>query len=138
MTPEPVSSEDEDTKAGRLDMLVVNAPTNKFHKFHPMDLYIYFHFGTASVGGGDRPYFLESPGAIQKTVKADEYSNREELRKRNDKEVVEKTQTKKGRRLIVNTVDEMEECDPTTSFAEVYGKQLELEEVRVETERLCE
>jgi hypothetical protein len=47
--PEPVSSEDEDTKAGRLDMLV-NSHTNKFHKFHPMDLYIYFHFGTVCVG----------------------------------------------------------------------------------------
>jgi hypothetical protein len=49
-------------------------------------------------------------------------------------EVVEKAQTKKGRRLLVNTVDEMEECDRTTSFGEEYGKQLELEEVRVETE----
>jgi hypothetical protein len=45
------------------------------------------------------------------------------------------TQTKKDRRLLANTVDEMEEGDPTTSFAEAYGKQLELEEVRVETER---
>jgi hypothetical protein len=68
-------------------------------------------------------------------VKAGECSNREELRKRNDKEVVVKAQTKKGRRLITNTVDEMEECDPTTSFGEANGKQLELEQVRVETER---
>ena len=29
----------------------------------------------------------------------------------------------------------MEECGPTTSFGAAYGKQLELEEVRVETER---
>jgi hypothetical protein len=29
----------------------------------------------------------------------------------------------------------MEECGPTTSFGEAYGKQLELEEVCVETER---
>jgi hypothetical protein len=29
----------------------------------------------------------------------------------------------------------MEECGPATSFGEAYGKQLELEEVRVETER---
>jgi hypothetical protein len=129
--PEPVSSEEEATKAGRLDMLA-NARTNKLHKFHPMDLYIYFHFGPACVGGCASPYFLESAAAIQKAVKAGECSNREELRKRNDKEVVEKAQTKKGRRLLANTVDEIEECDPTTSFAEAYGKQLEL---RVETER---
>jgi hypothetical protein len=37
--------------------------------------------------------------------------------------------------LLPNTVDEMEECDPTTSFTEPHGKQLELEEVCVETER---
>ncbi len=60
---------------------------------------------------------------------------REEFRKRNDKEVVEKTQTKKDSRLFASTVDEMEKCDPTTSFGEVYGKHLELEEVCVETER---
>jgi hypothetical protein len=48
--PEPVSSEDEATKAGRLDMLA-NVRTNKNHKFHPMDLYIYFHFGPVCVGG---------------------------------------------------------------------------------------
>ncbi len=35
----------------------------------------------------------------------------------------------------MNTVDEMEECVPTSSFGEVYCKQLELDEVRVETER---
>jgi len=131
--PEPVSSEDEATKAGRLDMLA-NARTNKLHKFHPMELYIYFHFGPACVGGCASPYFLESAAAIQKAVKAGECSNREELRKRNDKEVVEKAQTKKGRRLLANTVDKMEECDPTTSFGEAYGKQLQVEEVRVETE----
>jgi hypothetical protein len=39
--PEPVSSEDEATKVGCLDMLAI-ARTNKLHKFHPMDLYIYF------------------------------------------------------------------------------------------------
>jgi hypothetical protein len=80
------------------------------------------------------PYFLESAAAIQKAVKAGECNNREELRKRNDKEVVEKAQTKKGRRLLANTVDKMEECDPTTSFGEAYGKQLEVEEVHVDTE----
>jgi hypothetical protein len=42
---------------------------------------------------------------------------------------------KKGRKLLGDSVDEMEECGPTTSFGQAYGKQLELEEVRVETER---
>jgi hypothetical protein len=42
---------------------------------------------------------------------------------------------KKGRKLLKDCVDEMEECGPATSFGEAYGKQLELEEVRVETER---
>ena len=37
--------------------------------------------------------------------------------------------------MLKDCVDEMEECGPATSFGEAYGKQLELEEVRVETER---
>ena len=100
-----------------------------------MELYIYFHFGPASVGGSASPYFLESAAAIQKAVKASECPNRTEIRKRNDKELVEKAQGKKGRKLLADTVEEMEECGPTTSFGQAYGKQLELEEVRVETER---
>ena len=52
--------------------MLVNARRNKLHKFHPMELYIYFHFGPASVGGCVSPYFLESAAAIQKAVKAGE------------------------------------------------------------------
>jgi hypothetical protein len=100
-----------------------------------MDLYIYFYFGSASVGDCASPYFLESTVAIQKAVKDAECSNREELCKRNDKETLEKMHAKKGRKLLKDSDDEMEECGPTTSFGQAYGKQLELEEVRVETER---
>jgi hypothetical protein len=100
-----------------------------------MDLYIYFHFGPASVGGCASPCFLESAAAIQKAVKEAECTNREDVRKRNDKETLEKMHAKKGKKLLKDSVDEMEECGPTTSFGEAYGKQLELEEVRVETER---
>jgi hypothetical protein len=68
-------------------------------------------------------------------VKDAECSNREELRKRNDKETLEKMHAKKGMKLLKDSVDEMEECGPTTSFGQAYEKQLELEEVRVETDR---
>ena len=132
--PDPVSSEDEATKAERLDD-IAKARANKLDKFHPMDLYIYFHFGPASVGGCASPYFLESAAAIQKAVKEAECTNREDVRKRNDKETLEEMHAKKGKKLLKDSVDEMEECGPTTSFGEAYGKQLELEEVRVETER---
>jgi len=132
--PDPVSSEDEATKAERLDD-IAKARANKLDKFHPMDLYIYFHFGPASVGGCASPYFLESAAAIQKAVKEAECTNREDVRKRTDKETLEKMHAKKGKKLLKDSVDEMEECGPTTSFGEAYGKQLELEEVRVETER---
>ena len=54
-----VSSEDEATKAERLDH-IAKARANKLDKFHPMDLYIHFHFGPASMGGCASPYFLES------------------------------------------------------------------------------
>ena len=79
-----------------------------------MELYIYFQFGPASVGGSVSPCFLESAAAIQKAMKAGECSNREELRKRNNKELLDKAHTKKAMKLLANTVEEMEECDPTT------------------------
>ena len=131
---DPVSSEDEATKTSRLED-VARARANKLDKFHPMDLYIYFYYGPASVGGCASPYFLESAAAIQKAVKAAECTNRLDLRKRNEKEQLEKMEGKKARKLLKDCVDEMEECGPATSFGEAYGKQLELEEVRVETER---
>jgi hypothetical protein len=131
---DPVSSEDEATKTSRLED-VARARANKLDKFHPMDLYIYFYYGPASVGGCASPYFLESAAAIQQAVKEADCTNRVDLRKRNEKEQLEKMQGKKARKLLKDCVDEMEECGPTTSFGEAYGKQLELEEVRVETER---
>ena len=131
---DPVSSEDEATKTSRLED-VARARANKLDKFHPMDLYIYFYYGPASVGGCASPYFLESAAAIQKAVKEADCTNRLDLRKRNEKEQLEKMEGKKGRKLLKDCVDEMEECGPATSFGEAYGKQLELEEVRVETER---
>jgi hypothetical protein len=115
--PDQVSSEDEATKAGRLDD-IVKARSNKLHKFQSMDLYIYFHFGPGSVGGCTSPYFLESTAEIQRAVKGGECTNREDLRKENDKETLEKMQPKKGKKLLKDTVDEMEECCPTTSFGE--------------------
>jgi hypothetical protein len=48
--PEPVSSKDEDAKADRLESLE-QARAGKLDKFHPMELYLYFHFGHAAVGG---------------------------------------------------------------------------------------
>jgi hypothetical protein len=107
-----VSSEDEATKAERLDH-IAKARANKLDKFHPMDLYIHFHFGPASMGGCASPYFLESAAAIQKAVKEAECTNREDVRKRNDKETLEKMHAKKGRKLLKDSVDEMEECGPS-------------------------
>jgi hypothetical protein len=76
--PDQVSSEDEATKVERLDD-IAKARANKLDKFHPMDLYIYFHFGFVSVGDCTSPYFLESAAAIQKTVKEAEHTNREDV-----------------------------------------------------------
>ena len=47
--PETFSSEDEVGKADRVED-VSTARANKLDKFHPMELYLYFHFGSASVG----------------------------------------------------------------------------------------
>ena len=48
--------------------------------------------------------------------------------------MLDKAHTKKAMKLLANTVEEMEECDPTTSFREAYGKQLQLEESREQRE----
>ncbi len=45
--PEPVSSEDEVTKTERL----ATDHAKKLDKFHPMYLYLYFHFGPDTMGG---------------------------------------------------------------------------------------
>ena len=50
------------------------------------DLYLYFHFGPASVGEFCIPYFLETVEEIQKTVQRGTVSNRKELRERNTEE----------------------------------------------------
>ena len=84
--PEPFSSEDEAGKADRAEA-VSTARANKLDKFHPMELYLYFHFGPASVGGCDSPYFLETAAAIQEAVKVADLVNREQLRKRNADDV---------------------------------------------------
>jgi hypothetical protein len=89
-----VSSEDEATKTSRLED-VAKARANKLDKFHPMDLYIYFYYGPANVGGCGSPYFLESAAAIQEAVKKAECTNRLDLRKRNETEQLEKMQGKK-------------------------------------------
>ncbi len=48
--PEPVSSEDEDTKTETKSERLVTFRAKKL-KFHPMYQYLYFHFGSAAVGG---------------------------------------------------------------------------------------
>ncbi len=106
--PDPVSSEEETTNTECFDD-IAQVRANKLHKLHPMDLYIYFHFGPTSVGDCATPSFLESAEAIQKDVKTEVCTNREDLHKRNDHELLEKTQNKKDRRLLKDTVDEMEE-----------------------------
>jgi len=65
--PDPVSSEDEATKNECLEG-IVQSRSNSLHKFHPMELFIFFHFGPTSVGDCASPYFLESVEAIQKAV----------------------------------------------------------------------
>ena len=46
--PEPFSSEDESTKAERVEV-TSSARAKKLENFHPIDLYLYFHFGPTSV-----------------------------------------------------------------------------------------
>jgi hypothetical protein len=75
--PEPVSSEDEGTKTERL----TTAHAKKIDKFHPMYLYLYFHFGSTGVGDCDSPYFPETAEAIQ-LVSREEYGSPVAMRRR--------------------------------------------------------
>ena len=136
---EAFTSEDEGSKAERVET-AANARAQKLDKFHPMDLYLYFHFGPASVGGSGSPYFLETAEAIQKAVKEAAISNRSELRKKNEEDLGQEAKTKKrkhGKPLLVNSVEEMDEitASSSSSFGAEYQKQLQLETIRVETER---
>ena len=136
---EAFTSEDEGSKAERVET-AANARAQKLDKFHPMDLYLYFHFGPASVGGSGSPYFLETAEAIQKAVKEAAISNRSELRKKNEEDLDQEAKTKKrkhGKPLLVNSVEEMDEitASSSSSFGAEYQKQLQLETIRVETER---
>ena len=98
-----------------------------------MELYLYFHFGSVFVGGCDSPYFLETTAAIQEAVKVADLVNREQLCKRND-DVEQQAKGKKGKALLINNINEMEDYDPTSSFGAAYEKQVEIESVCVETE----
>ena len=136
---EAFTSDDEGSKAERVET-AANARAQKLDKFHPMDLYLYFHFGPASVGGSGSPYFLETAEAIQKAVKEAAISNRSELRKKNEEDLDQEAKTKKrkhGKPLLVNSVEEMDEitASSSSSFGAEYQKQLQLETIRVETER---
>ena len=57
------------------------------------------------------------------------------MRKRNTDELEQEAKAKKGKPVLINNVDEMEECGLTSSFGGTNEKQLHLESVRVETER---
>ena len=92
---EAFTSEDEGSKAERVET-AANARAQKLDKFHPMDLYLYFHFGPASVGGSGSPYFLETAEAIQKAVKEAAISNRSELRKKNEEDLDQEAKQRRG------------------------------------------
>ena len=49
---EVVSSEDEETKTEHQEAQA-HAPAQKLDKFHPIDLYVYFTYGPAVLGGCD-------------------------------------------------------------------------------------
>ena len=88
-------------------------------------------------GAATAPIFskLLQAAAIQEAVKASDLANREQLRKRNVDDLEQQAKGKKGKALLINNINEMEDCGPTSSFGAAYDKQLELESVRVDTER---
>jgi hypothetical protein len=68
-----------------------------------MEVYLYFAFRPAAVGGCSSPYFLQTAEEIQNAVQKGPVPNRDELRKRNAKELDEEALKKKGRTLLTNT-----------------------------------
>jgi hypothetical protein len=93
-----ISSEDEETKTDRLEKKG-RVKDNKFQKFYPIELELYFKYGPAVLGGEDSAYFLKEAKDIQEaTVK--KVSSRCTLRAKNSAELHEQAADKKGKVVL--------------------------------------
>ena len=128
------SSEDEEEKMERLTKKA-RAQDKKFEKFHPVELYLYFHYGPAVLGGCASVYFLKEAKDIQAAVAKKEVSSRGKLRVKNTEEMLDQAADKKGKVVLSACMHDSPPAALGASFTIQYEEQLKIERERLHEER---
>ncbi len=128
-----ISSEDEETKTDRLEKKA-RAKDNKFQKFYPIELELYFKYGPAVLGGEGSAYFLKEAKDIQEAA-AKKVSSRCTLRAKNSAELHEQAADKKGKVVLSATMQDSPAAALGSSLTLQYEEQLKIERERLHEER---
>jgi hypothetical protein len=131
---EVVSSEDEDAKTERQEAQA-HALAQKLDKFHPIELYVYFAYGPAVLGGCGSVYFLKEAKDIQASVAKKTVNSRGKLRDKNAAETDEQAASKKANVLLSATMQDSPAAALGSSFTLQYEEQLKIERERLHEER---
>jgi hypothetical protein len=131
---EVVSSEDEDSKTERQEAQA-HALAQKLDKFHPIELYVYFAYGPAVLGGCGSVYFLKEAKDIQASVAKKTVNSRGKLRDKNAAETDEQAASKKANVVLSATMQDSPTAALGSSFTLQYEEQLKIERERLHEER---
>ena len=131
---EVVSSEDEEAKTER-EQCKADVMAEKFDKFHPIELYVYFAYGPAVLGGCASVYFLKEAKDIQVSVAKKEVCSRAKLRHKNAAETEEQAGRKKSNVVLSATMQDSPAAALGSSFTVQYEEQLKIERERLHEER---
>jgi hypothetical protein len=131
---EVVSSEDEDSKTERQEAQA-HALAQKLDKFHPIELYVYFAYGPAVLGGCGSVYFLKEAKDIQASVAKKTVNSRGKLRDKNAAETDEQAASKKANVVLSATMQDSPTAALGSSFTLKYEEQLKIERERLHEER---
>ena len=123
-----MSTEDEDPKAERQEAKAL-AMAQKFEKFHPIELYVFFAYGPAVLGGCGSVHFLKEAKDIQASVAKKTVNSRGKSCEKNAEEMDEQADSKKTNVVLSDTMQD----SPTvgSSFTLQYEDQLKIERERL-------
>jgi len=128
------SEDDEETKTDRLDQKA-RAKDNKFQKFYPIELELYFKYGPTVLGGEGSAYFLKEAKDIQEAAVKKEVSSRGTFRAKNSAELHEQAGDKKGQVVLSVTMQDSPTAALDASFTLQYEEQLKIEREHLHEER---
>jgi predicted adenine nucleotide alpha hydrolase (AANH) superfamily ATPase len=121
-----ISSEDEETKTDHLEKKTCEKD-NKFQKFYPIELELYFKYGPAVLGGEGSAYFLKEAKDIQEAADRKEVSSRCTLCAKNSAELDEQAADKKGKVVLSATMHDSPAAALGASFTLQYEEHLKIE-----------